>query len=164
MFDPENIFQFKFVKENSTVYFERSILKNEKREYDYLRLLIRLSFPKLKFDPQIAVNPTKQSCSICQIDELVPTLASGKLNSELKWVCLEDTCKETHSNNTLELCDIHFMTKYENDVHTLTHKMAMIRKNKEPLFYFYSQSAFLQKYQNKTCAICNEKLGLKRWH
>jgi len=174
-FDSNNFFEFKFVKERNSVYFDSRILKEGRKEYDYLRLLISIFFPKLIFEPQIGVSPKQLSgCSICQFDDIVPSMTSGKLNDDLKWICLDKKCQENSTHHSLELCDTHFISKYENDFHTSQHKMAMLQKtntvglNKrvlwEPLFYFHTQAEFLEKYQYKKCSICNKNLGLKRWH
>lgn len=48
---------FKFVKEGNVVYFSEGILKEGKKELDYLRLSIKLSFPKLVFEPNIGITP-----------------------------------------------------------------------------------------------------------
>jgi len=159
-FDPNNFLEFKFVKRGNSLYFDSRILKEGKREYDFLRLLIKLSFPKLKLEPNIGIVPDPiSSCSVCQIDDLVPAMVSGKPAHSTKWTCLDKRWKEKMSNSTLELWDIHFMTKYENDVHTADHKMCMINKISnggiqrkiawEPLYYLHTQNTFLEKYQNK---------------
>lgn len=174
-FDPNNILEFKYVKDGNMIFFDNRILNDSKSEYVHLRLLIRLSFPKFVFDPPVGILPNNHhSCSICQIDEYVSSLSSGKINNELKWVCLDKKCQELTTQNTLELCDIHFLTKYENDYHNTSHRMALLQKSSQgvlrkrttwhPLFYFYSQEEFLEKYVHKNCAICNQKLGLRRWH
>ena len=100
-------------------------------------------------------------------------LTAGKVEPDLKWIWLDQRWIDFVSQQTLELCDIHFITKYENDVHNTSHKMGWIQRIKndalktklwQPLFYFHSQKQFLENYQTRKWAIWNSKLGLKRWH
>lgn len=64
-FEQNNIFEFKYVKENNKINFDSRILKEGKKEYDYIRLLLKLAFPKFIFYPQIGIVPNSFSaCSV----------------------------------------------------------------------------------------------------
>ena len=174
IFGPSNMLEFKFVKENNYIFFDNGILQKGASEYDYLRLLIKFEFPKIIFEPPIGISPMDDtSWSICAIDEYMQSVCD-KLNQNLKWVCLEKSCQERISWHTLELCDIHFITKYENDIHNSNHRMALIKREAhggiiprtiwKPLYYFSTQQDFYDDYEHKWCVIWDKRLGLKRWH
>jgi hypothetical protein len=57
IFDPSNILEFKFIKEGNNISFDPRIKTTGKNEYDYLRLLLRVSFPRMLFSPPIGIIP-----------------------------------------------------------------------------------------------------------
>jgi len=175
-FDPNNFLEFKFIKNSNMISFDSRILKTGQNEFDYLRLLLRTTLTKATFDPPIGVIPESDTnCTICQFDDSVSALTGSKPNQDVKWVCLEEDCQEgSGSQSTLELWDIHFICKYQNDYHTTAHKMSMLQKSSlggikreviwEPLFHFYNEKEYLERFQTKSWSVCDQQLGLRRWH
>lgn len=129
IFEPNKILEFKFVKEGYSITFDSNILETGRSEYDFLRLNLKLSFPKFTFIPKVGICPSERSsCSVCQIDDLMSILTAGKVEPDLKWVWLDEKCYDFVSQQTLELCDIHFLIKYENEAHDVTHKMGCLQR------------------------------------